>query len=114
MPNLDELPEPTILRIIDYSNAAMYLTTGRHDWRIPSIIAREWATQGHSVPSTNRLARQFGTTRRTMCLALRRLVSAGIIRETGRTEDGRAMYAPCLEIADSYRAQIEGGADGQR
>jgi len=110
--HLEDVPESTIRRMIDYAVAAGTLTAGRHDFRIPHIVASEWATKGGCVLSTNGLARQFGSTRRTMCAAIARLEAAGAIREIGRTDDGRAIYEPVLEIGDAWRAERKARLNG--
>lgn len=104
---LDELPEPLLQQVIDYVVAAGSLTRGKHDFRIPYIVAHEWALTGRCVLSTNDLARRFKSTRRTMCNAIDRLIEAGAIRIVGRTADNRAMYEPCLETGEIWRAERE-------
>lgn len=108
-----EVPEATIRRMMDYIGATARMTNGRHDSRIPYIVADEWSRKGYCVLSTNGLARQFGSTRRTICAAIDRLVDAGVIREVDRTKEGRAVYVPCLELGDKWRAAKEARADGQ-
>lgn len=110
---LEDVPEATIKRMTDYATAATYMTAGRHDWRIPSIVADDWATKGYCVLSMKGMAMKFGSTRRTMCLAVRRLVAAKIIKEVGRLDDGRAMYVPCLERGDEWRAAFEERMNGR-
>lgn len=110
---LNDVPETTFRQLLDYSAAATsILRTGRHDFRIPFIVADEWVRSGCCILSTNGLARQFNSTRRTMCFAIARCIEAGTIREVGRTADGRAMYEPCLEIGDEWRAAKEARANG--
>lgn len=111
---LEDVPENTIRQMIDFAAAAGSLTNGKHDFRIPYIVANDWALHGHCVLSTNRLAEQFSSTRRTMCAAIDRLVDAGAIKEIGRTADNRAMFVPCLEIGDAMRLAREARADGRR
>jgi hypothetical protein len=101
---LDDLPEPLLRRMTDHVTAGLYLTAGRYDHKIPYIVAHEWALTGRCVLSTNDLARRFNSTKRTMCLALKRLTRANVIREVGRTDDGRAIYVPCLERGDEWRS----------
>jgi hypothetical protein len=111
---LNDVPESTFRQLLDYSAAATSrLRAGRHDFRIPLIVADEWVRNGHCILSTNGLARQFDSTRRTMCFAIARCIEAGCIRKVGRTDDGRAIYAPCLEIGDEWRAAKEARANGQ-
>lgn len=112
--NLDDLPDEKIRRMMDYTMAAGSLTRGRHDFRIPFFVVNDWAKHGYCVLSTNRLARQFNSTRRTMCIAIERLVAAGAIREIGRTSDKRAKFVPCLEIGDAWRAAREARQDAAR
>jgi hypothetical protein len=105
---IEDLPESTIQRMIDYTAASTnLLRTGRHDFRIPFIVVDEWARKGQCVLSTNRLARDFKSTRRTICASIRRLLEAGVIREIDRTSDGRPVFEPCLEIGDKWRAAKE-------
>lgn len=112
MQTLEDVPESTIQRMMDYTAAATsLLRSGKHDFRIPFIVADEWARTGHCILSTNRLARQFNSTRRTMCRALDRLRVAGVIREIDRTKDGRPIFEPCLEIGDQWRAAKEARAN---
>lgn len=106
-----KLDDAAYQRLLDYCRATTRLTNGKHDFRIPHIVADDWSRKGYCVLSTNGLARQFGSTRRTMCLAIARLVAAGAIREIGRTVDGRAMFVPCLELGDHFRARMEANAD---
>lgn len=111
--SLEDLPEPLLQQMIDYVVAAGSLTRGKHDFRIPYIVAHEWALTGRCVLSTNDLARRFNSTRRTMCLAIERLVKAGAIRIVGRTDDNRAMYEPCLETGATWRSEREARLHGQ-
>lgn len=104
---IEDLPDEEIQRLLDYSHAAGLLTNGRHDFRIPILVAEGWAERGYAVLPTNTLARMFGSTRRTMCSAIKRLLAAGAIREIGRTENGHPMLAPVLEIGDKWREARE-------
>ena len=106
--------DATLRRMTDYVTASLYLTAGIHDHRIPPIVADQWSKQGFALLSTNDLASRFHTTRRTICHALARLVAAGVIKEIGRTADKRALYAPCLERGDEWRAAYEERVHGER
>lgn len=102
--SLEDVPSHVLQRVLDYNAAAVRLcTVGRNDWRIPSMIADQWLAKGYGTIDTNDFARRFGTTRRTACLALRRLTAAGIIRPIGATDRGKVMYAPVLSFADANR-----------
>jgi CRP-like cAMP-binding protein len=114
MQTLEDLPDDVVGRLTDYTAAAAHLTTGRHDFRIPPIVAMEWATGGVSVLKTNVLARRFGTTRRTVCKALKRLAEADVIRLVGRTAEGHPQFVPVLERGDEWRADFEGRNNGER
>lgn len=106
-----EIPEDTLRRILAYTQACADLTAGRHDFRIPYLVAEDWATRGSSQLSTNDLARRFGSTRRTICKALSRLVEAGAIRRVGHDhETGQSIYEPCLERGDEWLTS-HGGAE---
>ncbi|ACM25789.1 hypothetical protein [Rhizobium rhizogenes] len=98
------LPEETIERVTDYITAGAYRLRSRHGFRIPAIVAGDWAEQGYSILKTNALARQYGVQRKTMWSTIKGCIDAGFIREIGRTEDGRAMYVPCLERGDEWHA----------
>lgn len=113
MPTLEDLPDALVRRITDYCTAAPYLTNGRDDFRIPPMVANDWATAGVSVLKTNVLARRFGTTRRTVCKAIKRLTAAGVIRLVGRTPEGHQQFIPCLERGDEWRASFEGRGNGR-
>lgn len=104
----DELAQ----RILDYINAGTMTARGRHGFRIPSIVAGEWAANGYAVLQTNTLARRLGVQRKTMWRTIANCIEDGFIREIGRTDDGRAMYEPCLEKGDECRRQAEVRAHG--
>jgi len=104
MDNLESLPDTLVQRMTDYITAAAYRTRGRHGFRIPAIVCQDWAEHGHSVLRTNTLAKQYGVGRRTMDRTIKGVVRAGFIREIGRTAEGKAMYVPCLERGDEWRA----------
>ena len=108
---LADLPEDSIRQMIDY--AAGTLTNGKHDFRIPYIVANEWALNGHAVLSTNRLAEQFGSTRRTICAALDRLECAGAIKRVGTAASGAGKYVPALEVGAKWRASREARNGGR-
>lgn len=110
---LDDLPEELVLRMMDYAVGAGSLTNGRDDFRIPFLVVHDWALKGHCVLSTNDLARRFGTTRRTICKAIKRLIDADAIREVGRTVDGLKILVPCLERGDEWRTAREARANGE-
>lgn len=104
-PSLQDVPEALLQRVMDYSTAAADYTAGRHDFRIPMMIADQWLLHGYGTIDTNSFARRFGTTRRTVCKALKRLAAAGVIREIDRA-NGKARYEPNLEIGDAWRTAI--------
>lgn len=110
---IENLPDSVIQRLMDYSHAAGLLTNGRHDFRIPIMVAEGWAERGYAVLHTNKLARLFKSTRRTMCLSINRLLEAGAIKEIGTTEDGHLKLVPVLEIGDKWRAAREAARNGQ-
>ncbi|MBB4002633.1 hypothetical protein [Aurantimonas endophytica] len=107
MRELVDLPDATVRRIIDYVTASAYLTNGRHDFRIPHLVADAWAKEGYCVLRTNDVARRLGTTRRTACKAIARLLDAGVIRRVGTTPEGWGMYVPCLERGEEWRADYQ-------
>jgi len=106
--SLHEVPEALLQRVMDYSAASAYYTTGRHDFRIPMMIADQWLIKGYGSIDTNAFARRFGTTRRTVCKALHRLAAAGIIREIG-CANGKTQFEPNLAIGDAWRARLAQG-----
>lgn len=106
------LTDNLIQRATDYVNAGAYRLRGRHSWRIPAIVAEQWHRQGFALLRTNTLARHYGVQRKTMWKTIKGVIDAGFIREVGRTDDGIAMYAPCLERGDEWRAgQMERASD---
>ncbi|MCD1642459.1 helix-turn-helix domain-containing protein [Aurantimonas coralicida] len=109
---LEDLPEATIRLMNDYGVAASGMTGGRHDWRIPGMVANAWATHGRCVFNTREFARRYGSTRRTVNKAIKRLVAAGAIRHIGRTADKRPILVPVLEVGAMWRAGYERRANG--
>ena len=103
LPSLEDVPEQMLRRMTDYIAACARLTNGEHDFRIPPIVATRWITQGECVVSPKGHAREFGTSRGTMSMALNRLSKAGSIRHVGRTRCGRVLE-PVLEVGDRWRA----------
>lgn len=103
MANLESLPDAHVQRMMDYIMSGTS-ARGRHGFRIPAIVCQEWAEHGHAILRTNTLARLYGVGRKTMWRTIQSCVTDGFIREIGRTAEGRAMYAPCLEKGDKWRA----------
>lgn len=106
----DEMTEETYQIYSDYLMAGTHRLKGRHGFRIPAIVMEQWEEQGYAVLRTNTLARRFGVQRKTMWNTIKAVEDAGFIKEIGRTEDGKAMYAPLLERGAEWRAGRGGRA----
>lgn len=91
----------------DYLMSGNRQLRGRHGFRIPAIVLDQWHKQGYAVLRTNTLARQYGVQRKTMWKTIQSVVDAGYIREIGRTAEGKAMYVPCFEKGQEWRAARE-------
>ncbi len=106
----EELTEETYRLYTDYMMAGNRRIRGRHGFRIPALVLDQWHRQGFAVLRTNTLARHYGVGRKTMWKTIQSAVKAGFIKEVGRTEEGKAMYVPCLERGEEYRAAREVGS----
>lgn len=102
-----ELESADIQRLTDYMTSAAFALRGRFIWRLPAIVANDWAEHGYCVLPTNTLARRFGTQRKSMWRAIATLRDHGFITEIGRTEDGKTKWAPVLERGDEWRQAFE-------
>lgn len=98
-----DMTEETFQQFRDYMMAS-HRIRGRHGFRIPALVLDQWQQKGYAVLRTNTLARHFGVQRKTMWQTIKSAVDAGFIKEIGRTEDGKAMYVPCLERGEEWRA----------
>lgn len=104
---MQPIPEQQVRRMFDYVTAAAYGTRdSRHGFRIPAIVVDDWAKNGYCILRTNTLARTYGVGRKTMWKTIKGVISAGFIKEVGRTPDGLAMYVPCLERGDEWRQTV--------
>ena len=111
MSNLESLPDPLVQQLMDYVMSGT-AARGRYGHCIPAIVSQEWIEQGYAVLRTNTLAKQYGIGRKTMWKTIRACIDDGFIREIGRTDEGRAMYAPCLERGTAWRAAREARLNG--
>ncbi|MBP1848485.1 hypothetical protein J2046_006781 [Rhizobium petrolearium] len=102
-----DMTEDTFQKFRDYMMAGHQIR-GRHGFRIPALVLDQWHQNGFAVLRTNTLARHFGVQRKTMWQTIKGAVDAGFIKEIGRTEEGKAMYVPCLERGEEWRAAREG------
>lgn len=103
-----ELYEEEARLYMDYMTAGADRARGRHGFRIPAFVVMPWLENGYAVLRTNTLAKQYGVSRRTMWRTISGCVQDGIIKVVGYTDEGKAMYAPCLEIVDEWRAKKSG------
>lgn len=103
----EELSEETYRLYTDYMMAGNRQLRGRHGFRIPALVLDQWHRQGFAVLRTNTLASYYGVGRKTMWKTIQSAVKAGFIREIGRTDEGKAMYVPCLEKGNEWRAMRE-------
>jgi len=103
----EEMTEQTYRLYSDYIAAGTHQLRTRHGFRIPAIVLDQWHQQGFAVLRTNTLARHYGVQRKTMWNTIRSTVEAGFIKEVGRTDDGKAIYVPCLERGTEWRARRE-------
>jgi hypothetical protein len=106
----EELTEERYRLYTDYMMAGNRQIRGRHGFRIPSLVLDQWHKQGFAVLRTNTLARYYGVGRKTMWKTIQSAVKASFIKEIGRTEDGKAMYVPCLERGEEWRAALDARA----
>ena len=104
---LDRIPADLVRRYMDYLTAATFASRGQHDHRLPALVIEQFVEKGYATLPSHALAARFGATRRTICASRKRLEAAGFIRQTGINDRKQAVYVPCLERADEYRAHVD-------
>ncbi|PZQ80018.1 MAG: hypothetical protein DI549_18435 [Ancylobacter novellus] len=104
--NTASLPEAELQRSHDFVMASLFALRGTHDHKLIPIVLEQYAAGGEAVLPSHSLAARFGTSRRTICAARRRLVDAGFIRRVRVNDMRQNVYVPCLERADEYRAHL--------
>ncbi len=110
---IDAISEEEANLYFDYMVAGAERARGRHGFRVPTFVLIPWVENGFAVLRTNTLANKYGVSRRTMWRTISGCVRDGIIKVIGYTDEGKAMYAPCLEIVDEWRAKNTGLANGE-
>lgn len=110
--NHDDVPQRDVAMAIDYLSAVSMLARGRTAVRIASWIADECLLKGESRISHKEFQRRAGVCRRTVQLAIRSLVRLGIVRRSGTTDAGIAIYSARWEIGAEWRARAAERAHG--
>lgn len=103
----DHLPPEQLQRLHDYVMAALFALRATHDHKLIPLVLEQYLEAGEAVLPSHALAARFGTSRKTICAARRRLCDAGFIRRVRVNESKQGVYVPCLERADEYRAHID-------
>lgn len=112
--SLDEVPEPRIQAALDFMGAVVRLTPSRTATCIAQLIADECLLKGESALTHKEFERRTGTCRRTVQVAIRRLLDRRVIQRVRRTDEGNSIYACLWERGAELRAQKEERAHGGR
>lgn len=100
---IEDVPEKDVARSIDYMQAVARLASSRTAVRVASDIAKDTLLRGECRLTHREFERRTGACRRTMQRVIRNLIDARLIKRTGTTDTGQAIYVAEFDRADEYR-----------